>query len=165
MSAIAYCECGCGEKNTRKEYTYRQGHSPKENQSLFARLISKTEYDNGDCWEWKGKHIPAGYGRISYKGTEGYVHRYSYVEFVGEIPENQHVCHHCDNPPCWNPDHLFVGTHQDNMIDKSKKGRTWREKCLRGHVLDEENIYVWSGVRRCKECARNWKKERVSNDL
>lgn len=52
-----------------------------------------------------------------------YAHRAAYSELVGQIPEGMQVLHKCDNPPCWNPEHLFLGTHQDNVTDKMAKGR------------------------------------------
>lgn len=80
------------------------------------------------CWEWQGtKHN--GYGRTitgSRKdGTRRTIsaHRLSYEVWNGNIPEGYEVCHKCDNPACINPDHLFVGTRQDNIDDRERKGR------------------------------------------
>ena len=76
------------------------------------------------CWIWKGDSVN-GYGRMHLKGKNFLVHRLSYEEFVGEIPDGLHVLHRCDVPACVNPSHLFTGTHQDNMDDKMRKGR-WK---------------------------------------
>lgn len=78
----------------------------------------------GDCWEWKGVLNNDGYGIFNYgKNTSG-AHRVSYELFYGIlIPKGICVCHHCDNPSCVRPSHLFLGTIADNVKDKVKKGR------------------------------------------
>lgn len=75
------------------------------------------------CHEWiRGKNR-GGYGKITYK-TKGYrAHRLAYEVANGDFNKKLHVLHKCDNPSCVNPEHLFLGTHQDNMRDRDKKGR------------------------------------------
>lgn len=74
------------------------------------------------CWVWKGAMDPAGYGRAGKK----FAHRYSYDLLVGPIPDGHFVCHTCDVRACVNPNHLFTGTHRDNMRDMRTKGRSYR---------------------------------------
>ena len=81
-----------------------------------------------ECWEWQGvKHN--GYGRTivgSRKdGTRHTIsaHRLAYLTWKGDIPQGLEVCHICDNPCCINPEHLFIGTRQDNIDDRERKGR------------------------------------------
>ncbi len=76
-----------------------------------------------DCWEWTGYRLPSGYGQSSVSGVLFYAHRAAWEHAKGPIPPGLFVCHRCDNPPCCNPAHLFLGTHRDNMADMSAKGR------------------------------------------
>lgn len=89
-----------------------------------VRLWAKVQKGDG-CWEWTGSRRN-GYGRIGIRDPKPRllsVHRLSYEMHFGPIPDGMHVCHHCDNPSCVRPDHLFLGTHSDNMRDKVAKGR------------------------------------------
>ena len=77
----------------------------------------------GDCWEWKLAGYPSGYGNLYWGRRKTYVHRIAWELTNGPIPDGLEVCHTCDNPPCCNPDHLFLGTHQENIQDSVEKGR------------------------------------------
>jgi hypothetical protein len=85
-------------------------------------IYENSEIDINNCWLWKRSKIK-GYGKSDFKGKTIKAHRLSYLTFVGEIPNNLHVLHNCDNPVCVNPKHLFLGTNQDNMNDKVNKNR------------------------------------------
>lgn len=87
---------------------------------VMERIIKR---DNG-CWEWQGgKNCKGGYGRIKFGYDHHLVHRISYEYHYGKIPDGMEICHHCDNPICVNPEHLFLGTRSDNMRDMFAKGR------------------------------------------
>jgi hypothetical protein len=77
-----------------------------------------------ECWEWKAYVIPdKGYGTFWYMGENTFSHRMSWFLANGNIPSGLEVLHRCDNPPCVNPRHLFLGTQKDNMQDMIQKGR------------------------------------------
>lgn len=76
-----------------------------------------------ECWETTASKTKNGYGRIWVYPKLVYAHRVAWELVNGTIPKGMFVCHKCDNPPCCNPNHLFLGTHIDNMRDSQNKGR------------------------------------------
>ncbi len=91
-------------------------------QTLEERFWAKVNKTDG-CWEWVGRKSPKGYGEIDGTNYTVRAHRLSWELHYGPIPEGKLICHHCDNPPCVRPDHLFVGTIGDNNRDMCAKGR------------------------------------------
>ncbi len=91
------------------------------------RFWSKVQRSDG-CWEWQGSLAVGGYGQIMSSRRRCFTHRASWEINVGTIPPGLHVLHRCDNPSCVRPDHLFLGSHADNMADKAAKGRAARER-------------------------------------
>src|SRR5690242_10599760 len=83
------------------------------------------------CWEWQGSTHASGYGQISICGKPRRAHRVSYLIYRGPIEPGLFVLHRCDNRKCVRPDHLFLGTSQDNVTDMEVKGRA-RKVCPRG---------------------------------
>ncbi len=75
------------------------------------------------CWEWQKYRTIAGYGQLRFRGRTTAAHRLAWELANGPIPEGLHVLHHCDNPPCCNPAHLFTGDDQANAQDAVRKGR------------------------------------------
>ena len=76
-----------------------------------------------DCWVWMAGKTGSGYGQFWMEGRDRCAHRVAYELEYGSIRYALQVLHSCDNPPCVNPEHLFLGTQKDNMMDASKKGR------------------------------------------
>ncbi len=97
------------------------------NDKDVMRFLNKTMPDsNTDCILWtacKDKVKNKEYGKFYLNGKRERAHRVSWMIHRGKIPKGMHVLHRCDNPPCVNPDHLFLGSNQDNVDDKMSKGR------------------------------------------
>lgn len=101
---------------------------------IEERLWSRTKVTSTGCIEWQGARHERGYGKINIGGTMYLTHRIAY-ELAFHAPDKLHVCHRCDNPPCCNPVHLFLGTQADNNKDSMLKGR--RGKKLTPLQVDE----------------------------
>lgn len=88
------------------------------------RFWSKVDVGDWDaCWHWKAAKLTGGYGSFWLSGHNVGAHRVAFTLVHGPIPHELCICHHCDNPPCVNPAHLFPGTHEDNQADKVRKKR------------------------------------------
>lgn len=105
------------------------------------------------CALWGGTISLDGYGRIFDDGRVRQAHRTLWERANGAIPRGLCICHRCDVKACVNLDHLFLGTHTDNMRDMLTKRRGWNQKketCKRGHVFDKIDC---RGRRQCRTCA------------
>lgn len=123
------CICDCGNMVEKRPFLLRSkwpscGCLPVRGGKMTLEPFER-RFEKGDgCWEWKGAKTKAGYGWFSAKIAS----RISWEIYRGKIPKDMLVCHKCDNPPCVNPDHLFLGTHKDNTLDMIKKGRGRMQK-------------------------------------
>ncbi len=90
-----------------------------------AAFLQRTRSMPSGCVEWIGPRDDNGYGRFTYKRNQQLAHRAAWRLFCGELPAHLCVLHRCDNPPCVNPAHLFLGDRGDNARDMVAKGRQW----------------------------------------
>jgi hypothetical protein len=172
-----FCHCGCGQKTaaaskTNRRYghvkgeplRYLNGHNSRRDvRDRFWEKVERLGPD--DCWIWTAARHEFGYGLFGIGGRDGRqhgAHRVSWMLAHDEMPDRW-VLHRCDNPPCVNPRHLFLGTPLDNVRDMIAKGRehtgprpSRKPACGKGHAFTPENTGTDSrtGSRYCRECSR-----------
>jgi hypothetical protein len=118
---------------------------------LMDRFWTKVD-KTGDCWMWTACRDRQGYGQIDAQRA----HRVAYADRHGPIPAGMYVLHSCDNPPCVNPAHLRLGTHEENMremVERARHSYLRRTHCPHGHEYTPENTYIHKG-RHCRACNR-----------
>lgn len=137
----------------------------------FWRFVERRSAD--ECWPWVGVRDRGGYGTFAIPTRRKIgAHRFAYYIATGvNLTSADLICHHCDNPCCVNPAHLFRGTHKINtadMVAKGRNGRARRTTCKNGHPFSDANTGLRrEGGRRCRICdAANQRayRARRSND-
>lgn len=114
---------------------------------------------NSGCILWLGSCMPFGHGRMRWDGRLHLTHRLAWMAHRGEIPEGIMVCHKCDVPSCINPNHLFLGTNADNILDMYAKGRrvmTRGEKGPNAKLSDDQVRAIRADPRRQKLIAADF---------
>ena len=115
----------------------------------YDRELKYTVNDNG-CWLFAGCKDGSGYGILQFKGKTYRAHRYNFLRFKGDIEDGLVVRHTCKKQrDCINPQHLLVGTQQDNIADREYDKKRF---CGGGHELTTLNSYTWNNRVVCKVC-------------
>jgi hypothetical protein len=134
-----YCSLRCFH-GQRSMLSYSEDHVKEK----LMRQVAKSD----GCWDFLGLRTAKGYGRLFCRGRMCLAHRVAYEVFKGEIPDGLGVLHKCDNPPCTNPDHLFLGTNGDNNRDKATKGRSLRgESHLMSKLTEQQVMAIYADAR------------------
>lgn len=130
------CGCGCGQKTrlapkSRTELGWVRGqplrfidnhHARRPLAECFWEKVDRRGPD--ECWPWLGARNDHNYGTIKIRRRTNMATRVAWELQVGPVPKGLWLLHHCDNPPCVNARHLFLGTNADNMRDMISKGRS-----------------------------------------
>jgi len=112
-------------------------------------------YDS--CWSWTGPITSEGYGKVNHGGKQIGAHRAQWARDNGEIPKGIFVCHICDVKHCVNPNHLFLGTPADNILDAATKGRMRRgEGQPHSKLTDAQAIAIFNDPRIAREIAKDY---------
>jgi hypothetical protein len=124
------------------ESILRDERISRDDGSLRKRFLMKVEKSKSGCWLWQGGKSPKGYGEFSVMGFSMRANRVAYRMFIGPIADGLWVLHSCDTPACCNPDHLRLGTHDDNVADKVSRRRQSRPVGTLHpmHKLDEGHV-------------------------
>ena len=135
----------------------------------FWKRVQPANADGCREWQEQSRH-PKGYGLLRFLGKSTRAHCVVWELAHGPVPPGKMVCHTCDNAPCCELTHLYLGDNGTNMRDRSDRGRCVakeKTRCPSGHPYDEENTYVSKrGDRMCRECGRirhrEWLRKRAS---
>lgn len=133
---------------------------PKTNKSRKELFEEKfIPEPNSGCWLWEGSLNSSGYGSFCIGEKEtSLAHRFSYQTYRGEIPDDKCVLHRCDNRICVNPDHLWIGTNLDNVLDREAKGRgaTIGERNPNSIITENAARHIKAGVLSREQYAKKY---------
>jgi len=128
----------------KHQFRWKNATEEEKRQRLIQKYEKHVIRKEG-CWAWKGAVMRFGYGQTNHNGIPIAGHRASWIIHKGRIPKDMCVLHKCDNPPCSNPDHLFLGTDKDNHLDMITKGRdksAFGEQHVRAQLKEKDVIEI-----------------------
>lgn len=126
---------------------------PQAIEVMYQRSVHNYETD---CWLWQGSKNHNGYGKINVEGRYERTHRVAFKHFSCD-PGKLNVLHTCDEPSCWNPNHLWLGTHKDNMDDRETKGRTPKgEGITKSKLTAEQVLTIRASSLSCSALAKQY---------
>lgn len=128
------------DSRPNRKFTESACCSSEKAQARFWKKVNKdgpiVRPELGPCWLWTGRTSPKGYGQFNHLRRDVEAHRVSCRLAYGAIPDGMLACHHCDNPSCVNPAHLFIGTHKQNSGDMVRRSRCGAAEL---HARGEQN--------------------------
>ena len=127
---------------------------PSPEERFWAKVVKTTE---NECWEWLAAKHKFGYGMFGVKNKVIYTHRFSFELHFGKIPDGLEILHSCDNPPCCNPKHLFLGTQRHNVIDMGNKDRR-----SGGSMPGEQHPQAKLTIEIARNIRKQYSQERIS---
>lgn len=130
---------------------------PRTPEALWAEMLTRRHVTETGCWEYIGQHTAQGYGKLKWMGITTTAHRIAAAIKLGHPLKGRDnpICHSCNNPPCFNPEHLYDGTPSTNQLDSVLRGthhEALKTHCPKGHPYDSSNTVIDEGKRRCREC-------------
>lgn len=135
---------------------------PRTPEELWAEMLTRRNVTESGCWEYTGKRTKQGYGKIKWMGITTGAHRVAAAIRLGHPLQGREspICHKCNNPPCFNPDHLYDGTPSTNQLDSMLRGthkETRKTHCPKGHPYDDSNTLIETRKREYSESAKSRK--------